>query len=117
MGHDPCVFVRKIPVLGVFLTVVYEVLQISERKSVREDKDEEMGNDKTYCPVCEASVEPTALYQCGNCGEEFNFDEYSTHRCPECGKFSTKILPYACPNCYSELEEELEEEQEEEPEE
>lgn len=50
--------------------------------------------------ICEESAGP--LYQCGNCQIEFNRDsssDGSSHRCPDCNKFSARIADNSCPDC------------------
>lgn len=62
------------------------------------------------CPECMEladNLQPEPVYECGDCGEIFsrsNSFDGDSHRCPSCGKFSTKICAEGCPDCAIELE-------------
>lgn len=46
--------------------------------------------------------EDNPLYECGSCGTVFSrFDsaDGDSHRCPDCGKFGSKLGDIACPEC------------------
>jgi len=59
-----------------------------------------------WCANCDEEVtEPTAKYECGNCGSEFTYADEGTHRCPDCGKFAAKMDGDFCPDCGEEIEE------------
>lgn len=55
------------------------------------------------CTACGHATDDPAgsLYECGNCGEQFNSDSSHNgrHMCPNCYKFGAKIADHSCPEC------------------
>ena len=58
------------------------------------------------CQECDEVTENVdeliTLYECGNCGTIFSKeDSYDgcSHKCPDCGKFSSKLTEEGCPEC------------------
>lgn len=74
-------------------------IEVEEREAQRAESDH-------WCPECDGPVdEPTAKYECGNCGDEFTWADECTNRCPSCGKFAAKVEGDFCPDCGCEVEE------------
>jgi hypothetical protein len=56
--------------------------------------------NRVFGPGEDAEMEP--CYECENCNEIFlRSDSYDgcSHRCPSCGKFSSKLHDLSCPDC------------------
>lgn len=56
------------------------------------------------CTECDEPFEDTTdcspLYECGECGDQFTrADANDTNRCPDCGKFGSKLTDDGCPEC------------------
>lgn len=68
--------------------------------------------ERYVCPTCEIVFidpddPPGPAYECGNCDNTWHREEEETHRCPECGKFATKVADHCCPLCYEPVEKEV----------
>jgi DNA-directed RNA polymerase subunit RPC12/RpoP len=51
------------------------------------------------CGKIEISVdESNSLYECNSCGSRFSRNDNGSHKCPDCGKFGSKI-GIACEEC------------------
>ena len=55
------------------------------------------------CEGCEEIFEDDAdfqrLYECGECGGIFSYEDVGSHRCEQCGKFAAKLTDRGCPEC------------------
>lgn len=70
-----------------------------------------------YCQDCDMVFNlddvdlDSPLYECNSCGTLFTRDgsfDGCSHRCPNCGKFGSKLGPTACPECEGQVLEEVE---------
>ena len=68
------------------------------------DREERKANAELWCESCDDEVEElTVKYECSYCGTEFTYADEGTHRCPECGKFASKLDGDFCPGCGDEV--------------
>lgn len=54
------------------------------------------------CGEVSEDVEESPLYECGECGTKYNRDnsaDGSSHRCPDCNKFGSKLATRHCAEC------------------
>jgi DNA-directed RNA polymerase subunit RPC12/RpoP len=57
---------------------------------------------KYVCQECQAEHdkdELIRLYECGECGTVFPYDEITGNRCEDCNKFAAKLTDCGCPEC------------------
>ena len=79
-----------------FKQVVDAIAESEEREARKSAAD-------FWCETCGEQAEPTAKYDCGSCGTEFTYADEGTHRCPDCGKFASKMEGDFCSDCGEEL--------------
>ena len=79
-----------------FEQVVDAIAEAAEREARKSAAD-------FWCETCDEEAEPTAKYACGNCGGEFTYADEGSHRCPDCGKFASKMDGDFCSDCGEEL--------------
>jgi len=84
------------------------VCKCTERGAPESITDEE-GEPYAYeCDECgerfleSVKDDASSLYECSNCGSKYTRDnsaDGSSHRCPDCGKFGSKLSEMGCPEC------------------
>jgi DNA-directed RNA polymerase subunit RPC12/RpoP len=60
--------------------------------------------DAYKCQDCDEISEEVGgpVYECGNCGTQFTREgsaDGMSHRCPDCGKFGSKVAEQSCTSC------------------
>lgn len=78
----------------------FERLQAEEA----EERAEALETAEYWCTQCDQAVDdPTAKYECSECGTEFTYADEGTHQCPNCRRFAGKQDGDFCPDCGEEL--------------
>lgn len=81
-------------------------MAVADYEQAEQEQAEEDAVRATWpwqCEGCEEIFEDNGdfqrLYECGECGSIFSYEDVGSHRCEQCGKFAAKLTENGCPEC------------------
>lgn len=73
----------------------------AEREAAEEEARREAAPFK--CDNCDEVFDDDCglvrLYECGECGSIFSYEDHGSNRCEDCGKFAALMTDRGCPEC------------------
>lgn len=77
--------------------------EVVQAKKEQEEEEAAKAAMPFICSECDEAFEDDAdfvrLYECGECGNIFSYEDNYSHRCEQCNKFAAKLTDNGCPEC------------------